>query len=266
MFVVAFLAVGLLLFVRPFQVLVLTPIIGARRPTHEEAALIEPIWADIADANGLPAEPLRRARRRLRRGQRVRLRRPPRGRHHVRRERTDTEPSCAGVLAHELSHHLGLHTVAITFGHWLSAPGRAARPDRASTSRTSPRPPPAASASAPRSSPPSAESVAAVLFSGLAWVFTAAIRGQRRGDQHGRPLLGVRGRPARRADGLRRRTGGRAALRAGARVRRPTDRMAGATRRVAPARAHAGRPHRSADAPPRPLTADASDWRGRLRR
>ena len=32
MFVVAFLAVGLLLFVRPFQVLVLTPIIGARRP------------------------------------------------------------------------------------------------------------------------------------------------------------------------------------------------------------------------------------------
>ena len=28
----------------------------------------------------------------------------------------------AGVLAHELSHHLGLHTVALTIGHWLSLP------------------------------------------------------------------------------------------------------------------------------------------------
>jgi Zn-dependent protease with chaperone function len=28
----------------------------------------------------------------------------------------------AGVLAHELSHHLGLHTVALTVGHWLSVP------------------------------------------------------------------------------------------------------------------------------------------------
>ena len=28
----------------------------------------------------------------------------------------------AGVLAHELSHHIGLHTVALTLGHWLSLP------------------------------------------------------------------------------------------------------------------------------------------------
>jgi len=28
----------------------------------------------------------------------------------------------SGVLAHELSHHLGLHTVALTVGHWLSIP------------------------------------------------------------------------------------------------------------------------------------------------
>jgi Zn-dependent protease with chaperone function len=26
------------------------------------------------------------------------------------------------VLAHELSHHLGLHTLALTVGHWLSLP------------------------------------------------------------------------------------------------------------------------------------------------
>ena len=55
MFAVAFLAVGLLMFVRPFQVFVLTPILGARRPTPTEAAVIEPIWTGIAEANGLPA-------------------------------------------------------------------------------------------------------------------------------------------------------------------------------------------------------------------
>src|SRR6187402_1011126 len=55
MFVVAFLVVGLLMFVRPFQVFVLTPILGARRPTPSEAAVIEPIWTAIAEANGLPA-------------------------------------------------------------------------------------------------------------------------------------------------------------------------------------------------------------------
>jgi Zn-dependent protease with chaperone function len=28
----------------------------------------------------------------------------------------------AGVLAHELSHHLGMHTVGLTIAHWLSLP------------------------------------------------------------------------------------------------------------------------------------------------
>jgi hypothetical protein len=53
--IVAFLAAGLLLFVRPFQVLVLTPILGARRPTADEAAIVEPIWRQIAQANDVPA-------------------------------------------------------------------------------------------------------------------------------------------------------------------------------------------------------------------
>jgi Zn-dependent protease with chaperone function len=36
----------------------------------------------------------------------------------------DTLPrdELSGVLAHELSHHLGSHTVALTIGHWLSIP------------------------------------------------------------------------------------------------------------------------------------------------
>ena len=33
-----------------------------------------------------------------------------------------TARELSGVLAHELSHHLGLHTVALTLGHWLSLP------------------------------------------------------------------------------------------------------------------------------------------------
>ena len=32
------------------------------------------------------------------------------------------ERELGGVLAHELSHHLGLHTVALTVRHWLSLP------------------------------------------------------------------------------------------------------------------------------------------------
>jgi Zn-dependent protease with chaperone function len=119
--IVAFLAAGLLLFVRPFQVLVLTPILGARRPTADEAAIVEPIWRQIAQANDVPA-----------------------GRYVLRVLPSDdlnayacgghlvivttfalegmTQPQLRGVLAHELSHHLGLHTLAITLGHWLSAP------------------------------------------------------------------------------------------------------------------------------------------------
>jgi Zn-dependent protease with chaperone function len=33
-----------------------------------------------------------------------------------------TPAQLRGVLAHEISHHLGLHTVAITITHWLSGP------------------------------------------------------------------------------------------------------------------------------------------------
>ncbi|MEJ6722723.1 hypothetical protein, partial [Ilumatobacter sp.] len=52
--VVVFAASGLLLFVRPFQTAVLTPILGARPAQPEEAALIAPAWAEIAQANNLP--------------------------------------------------------------------------------------------------------------------------------------------------------------------------------------------------------------------
>jgi Zn-dependent protease with chaperone function len=119
--VLGFLVAGVALFVRPIQVLVLTPLLGARTPTVHEAAIIEPLWAQIAQANHLPAN-----------------------RYVVRVLPSDelnafacgghlvvvttfavdqlTNDQLRGVLAHELSHHLGLHTVAITVAHWISVP------------------------------------------------------------------------------------------------------------------------------------------------
>ena len=120
-FAVGYLAAGLALFIRPIQLLILPRLIGARSPDRTEVATIRPIWDDLAQAN------------------------------HLRRDRfvvkvlpsddlnafacggyvvvvtsfsvSELSPDeLSGVLAHELSHHLGLHTVAVTFGHWLSIP------------------------------------------------------------------------------------------------------------------------------------------------
>jgi Zn-dependent protease with chaperone function len=112
---------AVLLFIRPVQAFVLTPLFGARRPTLEEHDLIWPLWHDLARANHLPPD-----RYILRVLPSDELNAFACGGHLVvvttfalaelpRRE-------LAGVLAHELSHHLGLHTVALTIGHWLSLP------------------------------------------------------------------------------------------------------------------------------------------------
>ncbi len=171
--VLGFVAAGLLLFVKAIQVLVLTPLLRARRPTAEEAAIIEPLWSQIAEANGLPAS-----------------------RYVVRVLPTDelnafacgghlvlvtsfavhelTRDQLRGVLAHELSHHLGLHTVAITIGHWLSAPvvllARVGffleNVGHASVGSFGQRSPLVATLG----------SVVAVVMHALSWVFTAALR------------------------------------------------------------------------------------------
>ena len=92
----------------------------AARPT-DELARLAPLWRDIAVANDLPAD-------------RYILRVLPSdeinafacGGHLVvvTTFAVDELPrrELAGVLAHELSHHLGLHTVGLTIGHWLSLP------------------------------------------------------------------------------------------------------------------------------------------------
>ena len=118
---VGWLLVGLLLFVPSVQVAVLSPLLGARRPTPDELSVITPIWRDLAA-----------------------IANQPQYRYVIRVIDSDelnayacggnllivtsfaidelTPRELAGVLADELSHHLGLHTAALTLGHWLSLP------------------------------------------------------------------------------------------------------------------------------------------------
>jgi Zn-dependent protease with chaperone function len=103
------------------QVAVLTPLLGARRPDPRELDIIGPVWTSLANRNDLrpddfvvrilPSDELNAFAC---------------GGHLVvvtsfAVDRL-TRPELAGVLAHELSHHLGMHTVALTLGHWLSLP------------------------------------------------------------------------------------------------------------------------------------------------
>jgi Zn-dependent protease with chaperone function len=120
-FVLVAMVAGLGLFVRPIQVLVLTPLLGARRPTAAEADVIAPLWEQVARANDLPT-----ARYVVRVLPSDELNAFACGGHLVvvttyALEELSTA-QLRGVLAHELSHHLGLHTVALTVGHWVSAP------------------------------------------------------------------------------------------------------------------------------------------------
>lgn len=117
----AWLALGLLLAVPRVQVAVLGVFFGTRRPVPEEVAVIAPIWRDLAAAANLT-----RYRYAIRIIDSDELNAFACGGHLVvvtsfAFEKL-TQRQLAGVLAHELSHHLGLHTAALTIGHWLSLP------------------------------------------------------------------------------------------------------------------------------------------------
>jgi len=120
-FAVGYLACGLLLFLRPVQVLLLTPLLGARRPTRDERAVLETSWRSVLQANGIP-----RARYVLSVLPSEELNAFACGGHLVVVTTYAIEAlprdELTGVLAHELSHHLGFHTIALTIGQWLSVP------------------------------------------------------------------------------------------------------------------------------------------------
>lgn len=118
---VGWLALGGLLLIPSAQIAILTPLLGARRPTDTEYEHIAPLWDELALVANLPPH-----------------------RYAIRVIDSDdlnafacggnlvvittfaieelTDDQLAGVLAHELSHHIGFHTAALTLGHWLSIP------------------------------------------------------------------------------------------------------------------------------------------------
>ncbi|MEO6652076.1 MAG: M48 family metalloprotease [Ilumatobacteraceae bacterium] len=118
---VAWLGLGAALFVPQVQVTVLGGLFGARRPSSEELAVIAPIWRDLAQRANLP-----QYRYSIRVIDSDELNAFACGGHLLIATTfaiDELSPrELSGVLAHELSHHLGLHTAALTLGHWLSLP------------------------------------------------------------------------------------------------------------------------------------------------
>ena len=120
-FAAGYLAAGVLMFLRPVQRLLLSWLYGARRPTPDELDRLEPAWHDVLRQAGLPAR-----RFVLAVTDSPELNAYACGGHVVAVSTAALEllpdDELHGVLAHELGHHLGLHTVALTITHWLSLP------------------------------------------------------------------------------------------------------------------------------------------------
>ncbi|MEO5899943.1 MAG: M48 family metalloprotease [Ilumatobacteraceae bacterium] len=121
LFALAYLAAGVVLFVRPIQVRLIAPLLGARRPTRDERAVLDTSWRSVLQANRLP-----RGRYAIAVLPADDLNAFACGGHLVivTSFAIETLPrdELTGVLAHELSHHLGFHTIALTLSQWLSLP------------------------------------------------------------------------------------------------------------------------------------------------
>lgn len=120
-FAVVWLLAGALLFLRPVQRLVLIRLLGARMPTRDENDALQSAWRPVAQANHIPV------------GKFVLsvtdsddLNAFASGGHLVVVSswaiNNLSRKELSGVLAHELSHHMGMHTIALTVGQWLSIP------------------------------------------------------------------------------------------------------------------------------------------------
>lgn len=120
-FPLGWLLLGSALFLRPIQVAILTPLLGARRPSNAETEILRPVWTELTRVLDLPAN-----RYVLRVLPAEELNAFASGGHLVVVTTYAIEQledrDLAGVLAHELSHHLGMHTVSLTLVHWLSLP------------------------------------------------------------------------------------------------------------------------------------------------
>lgn len=120
-FALAWLLTGTLLFLRPVQRLVLIRLLGARTPTRDENDALQNAWRPVAQANHIPLGKFV-----LSVTDSEDLNAFASGGHLVVVSswaiKNLSRNELSGVLAHELSHHMGMHTVALTVGQWLSIP------------------------------------------------------------------------------------------------------------------------------------------------
>jgi Zn-dependent protease with chaperone function len=120
-FALVWFVAGAILFWQPAQRVLLQRLIGARTPTSTERAKIEGAWAVVAQRNHIrPSQFV------LAVADSSDLNAFATGGHLmvVSSWAVDNLPEdeLTGVLAHELSHHLGMHTVALTVSQWLTVP------------------------------------------------------------------------------------------------------------------------------------------------
>jgi Zn-dependent protease with chaperone function len=121
LFVGSLFSLFILLFSRPVQRFVLMRLLSARNPTGREQAILAESWQPIVQRNDL-----QRRQFVLAVVDTESLNAFACGGHLVvvssqAIEQLDSK-QLSGVLAHELSHHLGLHTVALTITQWMILP------------------------------------------------------------------------------------------------------------------------------------------------
>jgi len=112
---------GVVLFSRPVQRIVFARMLGARPPTSHELLALQPAWSIVSQANHFSPNRFVLAVVESNETNAFAC-----GGHllvvssyaieHLRQDQL------TGVLAHELSHHMGGHTVALTISQWMSLP------------------------------------------------------------------------------------------------------------------------------------------------
>ena len=121
LFAISLLLLGVVLFSRPIQRLIFARLLGARSPTQDELNQLDPAWMSVAQANHFLPKKFVLA---VADGDDINA--FACGGHLLvvssyAINNLNTE-ELAGILAHELSHHLGGHTVALTIAQWMSLP------------------------------------------------------------------------------------------------------------------------------------------------
>ncbi len=121
LFAISVLLLGIVLFSRPVQRLIFVRLLGARSPTPPELIQLDQAWQNVAQANHFLPNRFVLA---VADGDDINA--FACGGHLLvvssyAINNLDTN-ELAGILAHELSHHLGGHTVALTIAQWMSLP------------------------------------------------------------------------------------------------------------------------------------------------